>query len=350
MERDIRDIKERTRDMNTYLKKEYIWIGNHPDYDVFLPESPLNMLLKGEQLLIKNLVDGVLLKNGVAVQNDKMLVPEGSTLELCGVKITVFSENLEISGDGYKTSLLPVRSDAEYFPGFPVYKRSPRVIYRVKEEKIEVKVPPAKKTMAKGSLAQLIIPSLCMLGFTIAMGIFMKRGAYVYMSAGMTCITMIFSIQKFISDKKHVKQENKKREEVYESYLLDMHKKIRRLRKEERLALDYQNPTPGELQDLVLGYSSRIYERSALEDDFLHVNLGFYAGESKIEVTFAEKELTTDKDPLREKAKEIPQKYAKISRIPVSIDLKKAHLGLVGSKANVHKVPAVSADCLSELP
>lgn len=322
--------------MNTYLKKEYIWIGNHPDYDVVLPESPVNMLLKGEQLLIQNLVEGVLLKNGAAVQSAEMLVQEGSTLELCGVKITVFSENLEISGEGYETSLLPVRGDAEYFPGFPVYKRSPRVIYRVKEEKIEVKAPPSKKSMAKGSLAQLIIPSLCMLGFTIAMGIFMKRGAYVYMSAGMTCITMIFSVQKYIADKKNVKQENKKREEVYESYLLDMHKRIRNLRKEEHLALNYQNPTPEQLQDLILGYSSRIYERSALEDDFLHVNLGFYDGKSKIEVTFAEKELTTDKDPLREKAKEIPQMYAKIKQIPVSVDLKKAHLGLVGSKANVH--------------
>lgn len=322
--------------MNTYLKKEYIWIGNHPDYDVFLPESPVNMLLKGEKLLIQNLVDGVLLINNAAVQSMEMFVSEGSTLELCGVKITVFLDNLEISGEGYETSLLPVRSDAEYFPGFPVYKRSPRVIYRVKEEKIEVKAPPSKKSMAKGSLAQLIIPSLCMLGFTIAMGIFMKRGAYVYMSAGMTCITMIFSVQKYIADKKNVKQENKKREEVYESYLLDMHKRIRSLRKEERLALNYQNPTPEQLQDLILGYSSRIYERSALEDDFLHVNLGFYDGKSKIEVTFAEKELTTDKDPLREKAKEIPQMYAKIKQIPVSVDLKKAHLGLVGSKANVH--------------
>lgn len=322
--------------MNTYLKKEYIWIGNHPDYDVFLPESPVNILLKGERLLIHNLVEGVLLINNAAVQSMEMPVPEGSTLELCGVKITVFSENLEISGEGYETSLLPVRGDAEYFPGFPVYKRSPRVIYRVKEEKIEVKAPPSKKSMAKGSLAQLIIPSLCMLGFTIAMGIFMKRGAYVYMSAGMTCITMIFSVQKYIADKKNVKQENKKREEVYESYLLDMHKRIRNLRKEEHLALNYQNPTPEQLQDLILGYSSRIYERSALEDDFLHVNLGFYDGKSKIEVTFAEKELTTDKDPLREKAKEIPQMYAKIKQIPVSVDLKKAHLGLVGSKANVH--------------
>lgn len=332
------DICERKKFMkNTYLKKEYVWIGNHPDYDVFLPESPVNMLLKGEQLLIKNLKKGIVLKNGGAIQNTDTFVPEGSVLELCGVKITVFSENLEISGEGYNTSLLPVRGDAEYFLGFPTYKRSPRLIYRVKEEKVEIKVPPAKKAMSKGSLAQLIIPSLCMLGFTVAMGIFMKRGAYVYMSAGMTCITMLFSVQKYFADRKNIKQENKKREEIYESYLLEMHKKIRSLRKEERIALDYQNPTPEELKEMVLGYSSRIYERNALEDDFLQVNLGFYSGNSKIEVTFAEKELTTEKDPLRELAKQIPSEYDKIKRIPVSIDLKKAHLGLVGSKSNVHK-------------
>ncbi|WP_029067434.1 hypothetical protein [Lachnobacterium bovis] len=33
------------------------------------------------------------------------------------------------------------------FEGYPIYKRSPRIIYRVPDDQIEIKSPPSKKTM-----------------------------------------------------------------------------------------------------------------------------------------------------------------------------------------------------------
>ena len=91
------------------------------------------------------------------------------------------------------------------------------------------------------------------------------------------------------------------------------------------------------LQDMVLEYSSRIYERSILDDDFLKVNLGYRKGESQIEVSYEDKELDMTKDELIERAKKIPKEFKKVEQIPVEIDLKKAHLGLVGNKRNIHE-------------
>lgn len=43
------------------------------------------------------------------------------------------------------------------------------------------------------------------------------------------------------------------------------------------------------------------------------------------------------KDELIECAKKIPKEFKKVEQIPVEIDLKKAHLGLVGNKRNIHE-------------
>lgn len=183
-----------------------------------------------------------------------MIIKNGDQVHIEDFTITFFKEKLEVEANAecFETSLLPERQEEEYFEGFPFYKRSPRVVYQRKEEKVEIKAPPRKKEMSKGSLAQLIIPPLCMMALTIAMGVLMKRGPYMYMTAGMTAITLIFSIQRYVSEKRNIKQENKDREVMYDEYLLRKRKEIKKLREEEREAIDYQTPTLSMLQDMVL--------------------------------------------------------------------------------------------------
>ncbi len=330
--------KYKEKNIQTFVRPQHMWIGTEITDDIYMPECMVQLYLKHDTVYLKKDGETSVFHNGKNTDTDHFTISEGDTLKCPDYQITFFHDKLEIECEKeFEAGILPAHREEAYFPGFPVYKRSPRVIYQEKSEKVEIKVPPAKRSMSKGSLAQLIIPSLCMLAFTIAMGIFMKRGAYVYMSAGMTVITLIFSVQKYVSERKETKAENKKRIEVYETYLLNVHKKIRRLRQEERITLDYQNPDISKLESMLTGYSSRIYERTALDDDFLQLNLGYRTGASKIEVSFADKELSVEKDELTETARNLPKEYEKISRIPVTIDLKKAHLGLVGSKENIHE-------------
>lgn len=329
--------------IQSYQRNKEIWIGDGRacgSLDICIPEYPVQFYIDGNMVYIRKDENNMpIRRNNEEVRSEYLQIRDGDRLEMGNVGITFLPGRLEIDGElsAYSAHLLPIQGKELYFEEFPYYKRSPRVIYRIIPESIEMKEPPAKKEMSKGSIAQLVIPSLCMLAFTIAMGIFMKRGPYVYMTAGMTVITMIFSIQKFFAERKDLKAKNKLREKTYEEYLLKIHAKIRTLRKEERRALDYQNPTLEELESMVRGYSSRIYERSSLDDDFLSVCLGYYKGTSSVQISFMEKELSIAKDPLIEKAKDILKEYAEIEQIPVSIDLKKAHLGLVGSKENVHE-------------
>ncbi len=87
----------------------------------------------------------------------------------------------------------------------------------------------------------------------------MKRGPNIVMTAVMTAITLIFSISKICKRKANIKQENKDREIMYDDYLLRKRKEIKKLRKEEREAIDYQTPTFHCCRTLVLNTAAVIY-------------------------------------------------------------------------------------------
>ncbi len=319
--------QHKTKKICCYERKEDFWISSKRPCtyaDIILPDGDVEFHIKGDKVMTRD--------NTFDINN-------GATIDIAGVRLTFFENYIEIEGDTEDWEILLVKTKGENdrFNGFPYYKRSPRIIYRIKSEKIEVKAPPKKKSMTKGSIFQTILPTLSTMLFTIIMSVFLKRGLYVYMSVGMTIITLCFTIKNFIVQRNDIKKEQDEREKMYLSYLLRMRKKIRKARETEREAMDYQNPQPETLEKMVVNYSSRLYERTLLDDDFLNVNLGYRSGNSKVEVTFANDELDMEKDELIDLAKEIPKEYGKVDNIPVTVDLKKAHLGLVGSKANIHE-------------
>lgn len=85
--------------------------------------------------------------NHQIVNEEKISIKNGDQIQIEELSITFFKEKLEVQADTecFETTLLPERQEEEYFEGFPFYKRSPRVVYQRKEEKVEIKVPPRKK-------------------------------------------------------------------------------------------------------------------------------------------------------------------------------------------------------------
>ena len=328
------------KEARTYERKRDFWISGKDKSaygDLLLPVGELEIHVTGDHMECSRPEE--VKKNGSPLESRKILLEKGDQISFGDYEIIFYERVLELRGDltDCAIHLIGTQGEAERFEGFPYYKRSPRIIYRMEGEKIEVKAPPEKKSMGKGGILQMIVPTLSTTAFTVFMGVMMKRGPYVYMSVGMTVITLCFSIQNFIVRKKEIREENRKREEVYQKYLLKIRREIREARKKEREAMDYQNPKPPALADMVLHDSSRLYERSLLDDDFLQVNLGYRRGSSRVAVTFAKDDLELSQDELLETAREIPKEYAEIQGIPVAVDLKKANLGIVGSRENVHE-------------
>lgn len=317
-----------------FARKEKIII-NAKDGDMIIPALTEEFLLIKDDLHAKGERSARL--EGETVK-DHMEITSGDRLSIKELEIVFYEDYLTIKGenDRYQCSLRELSHKEIPFEGFPYYKKSPRIIRRPMKETITVKKPPRKEAMSKSSLAQIIIPPLLMIGVTIFISFFMKRGLYVIASVCTSAVTIIFSVQRFINERKEIKQKNEKRERIYTDYLVGLRRTIRRKRKEEKENLSWQVPDIDQLEQMVTEYDSRLYERSPEDEDFLQVSLGFHSGGSQISVEYEKDELGTEEDELTKEAEQVFKDFEIIEHIPVTVNLRKEHLGLVGEKEHLH--------------
>ena len=312
--------------------------------DINVEGLQYKIILEKDQVVISALENSKvkdIYHNGQKIdpENSTLTVKEGDELFLGGIKLIIFPDQLVIIGNHEKiaSSLLEVADRKTPFEGFPVYKRSPRIIKRIPTDRIEISKPPQKSNMKKGSLVQAILPSLVMLCVTIAISILMKRGLFILMSVAGMAMTMIFSTTKFINDRKEQKEINAKREQMYSAYLLRKRREIYEQYTEECEAYSYNYPEIEEIEAMVNSCSDRIYERSANDDDFLRVSVGKVVDRVSFDVKIAYNELSMEDDVLEKEANDIKNEFSTIENKPVLVDLKRDHLGLVGEKDVVHE-------------
>lgn len=334
-----------------YLKGEsrcfehtgYVEIAGR-DADIIIRNCTCTAILEGENLTVYNAAaDSRIYLNGRKLQIMEgtaraMLLP-GDQLLIENCFFIYFKRKLEIYAAEDKTeiSLAECQSAKVPFEGFPYFTRSPRLIMRVPDKKVEISKPPAETAMPKGSLIQTILPPVLMLCLTVAVSILMKRGIYVLMSVASTIMTLIFTITRFLNEKKDCREKTEIRNNIYRDYLLSKRKELNKMHQEEVDALHYNFPGIEEIEDMIQHYSSRIYERNAEDDDFLTISVGKRREKVSFPIQYQYDELKMDKDELEEKAKIVGEKFAYIDDKPVVVDLKRAHLGLVGEKDSIRE-------------
>lgn len=304
--------------------------------DVIIPDFPGTVWIEGDQCTIKKGLGIPLRWNGRDVSETEQ-IESGDELEWETGKWTFLEQGFRLdTTEEISSTLLEQQPKEAPFEGYPKYKRSPRLIKRVVNKEITLSKPKEDKKGKQESLVQLILPPLIMLVITIGISILMKRGLYVIMSAAGTAMTTIFSVTKFITEKKEAKEDRRLREETYHAYLLRKRKEIYRAYKAEEEANRYNYPDIQALEQMVHAYSPRIYERSSNDEDFLSVSLGQADVSCHFKIKLAKEELTEEKDALLQEAEELKREFSRNMQ-PIVVDLKKAHLGLVGEKDVIHE-------------
>lgn len=324
-----------------YETKEYITISEEgadiciPGFPVkaFLDEAVFTFQMTGEQAAIQ--FNGTMLTGNTG----SIQLTAGDQLLFGQVLIIYYGHELVVTADceRYSTVLLKLPGRGAAYDGFPIYKRSPRLNKQVPTKTIEIRRPPEKARMGKGSLVQMILPPLMMMLVTVGVSILMKRGAFVLMSIATTVMTLIFSVTRYFNEKKDCAEKVQKREELYEAYLLEKRKELSKARKQEEDALQYNYPDIHHIESLVRQYSSRIYERNANDDDFMTLSLGGMHSGVNYEIKMDYNELNMEPDELELEAKELKDSFSHMEDKPVVVDLKRTHLGLVGEKENIHE-------------
>lgn len=277
--------------------------------------------------------------NGKKVKEKNKNLAIGDVVLIEGLKIIFNLDYIEVVGNlkQYRSKLEEKNIGNYYFDNFPIYKRSPRIIKKIKNEDIDIINPPSENKMKKGSLVKIIVPPLVMISLTLIISLINPRGLYIIITLVGTLMSTIFSLTAYINEKKENKLKNKKRNKVYSAYLLNRRKLLGKLMNEEREALTYNNPNIYEIENLINTYNSRIYERSLNDFDFLNIDIGKATIKPSFSIRLNSSELNLEDDSLVNEAKNIKNIFSSLEDMPLPIDLKTSHLGIVGDKATVHE-------------
>ncbi|MCH5264029.1 MAG: type VII secretion protein EssC [Lachnospiraceae bacterium] len=313
--------------------------------DVVIYGFPYRIWLEGEKLYIERseLTRDKLYFNGRELTESSfgcdISYETGDSLYYREGSLTVYADCIvvEMAEELYETSLSEQAFDELPFEDFPRYKRSPRLIRKIPTEAIEIERPPAEKKMGRKDIIQTVIPPVIMLCVTIGVSVLMKRGLFVIVSVMSTLMSLVMSVTKLIRDRKECREQEEKRRQMYEDYLLSVRKRLYHARQEEAEAVRYNSPPVRKIEQMVRSYSSRIYERSSDDDDFLKVSVGLTDEPVSYPVHLKTKTMETDRDELEEEAEEVYRQFRMLTDKPVTVDLKRAHMGLVGEKTVIHE-------------
>lgn len=307
------------------------------DAEVIVEGLRNEYLIEGDTLYVKrHTKSSVLYMKNEVFQGEQYTIEDGLVMQEGACEITFYEHNMiVVLREGTIISGMELRSQEVPFEEYPRYKRSPRIIKKVLAKKIKLELPTPLTEEKKGGLVQLILPPLIMLTITIAISILMDRGLFVIMSIAGTVMALITSIVKYVEGKKDFAQQKKVRKETYEAYLLRKRKEIYEAYELEKEAYTYHVPTSWMIQEMIQHYSERIYERNQNDEDFLKVSLGTSLSKTGLMIEYAQKEMITEQDELELEANQLVREYSTIEK-PVIVDLKKAHLGLVGEKNVIH--------------
>lgn len=327
-----------------FSKNEKVVIAADLDADIIIPGIAIKAIISEREIRIfsRSSSEGVYI-NGKAIPFvDNLICWEydpGDIVLLGNVEFTVWDDRMELNAeDGeYDTHLEEIKYSELLNQETIHYRRSPRLIMNVPEEHVMISTPPDKAHFSKQGILQMILPPLVMIILTVLMSFLSSGGAYVIVSAAMTGMTLIFSIVQYFNEKKDCKEKNRKRNQFYENYLLEKRKELYELKNREQAAYRYNFPEILKIEELVCSYSSRLYEKSYNDDDFLQIMVGSCDDTASYQIEFEVPDMSMEEDELIQEARDIVDEFSVIPNKPVTIDLKKAHLGLVGEKALIHE-------------
>jgi S-DNA-T family DNA segregation ATPase FtsK/SpoIIIE len=309
-------------------------IGNSACDHIQLHNSTAALAFYGDRLSV---LDGKeIYLNGKKISQGDYKISPGDSMWVGCVKITAHKDYIQCAGAGYSANLNIRVATPEPYVGFPDYKRSPRIIKRPPMDDIEIKSPAKKEKDKKWALLKVILPPLMTSSIMVGGSMLIGRGLFVLISAAAMLVSVVFSATMFISDRKERRKKEAMRDDNYDKYLLDKRKEIYKAYEAQRESLLFHYLSPKEIEQEVLSYSSRIYERAANDGDFLTLSLGYGEMPTTFKLKYEADADNEDKDPLVDEMKELGDSYKDIPAMPMVIDLKNAHLGLVGDKKYIH--------------
>lgn len=158
----------------------------------------------------------------------------------------------------------------------------------------------------------------------------------VVLDPAMMAISLGMQALRFGIGKYNFNKQDKKRAEIYATYLAGIEKQLNDHGEAQRKLADLYHPTLGEC--ILRGMERRqtLWEKHKEDEDFLTLRLGTGTVLSKAVIEIPPQRLQLEEDPLDKVPGQIKEKYQKISDVAVCCDLiKDGNLGLIGNRTKL---------------
>ncbi|MCQ2498910.1 MAG: type VII secretion protein EssC [Lachnospiraceae bacterium] len=325
--------------------------------------------------------------NGVFVNARRVIrqrqLEFGDTISVFGLTIVfldnIIAVNREAAGAVFNNGTLkkarmesvdPSVTHAKYKKGKSFFHRSPRQIYKIDSEPVEIEAPPQPRTQNKKPLGMIIGPSMTMalpmlLGCGLAIystnlsgnssSAFMYTGLITAISSALIGTT--WAIVNLLFEKKRTKEEEVHRFEAYSEYLIKSANTIKEKYDKNYSSLHnmYQSAEVCCNQD---AESMTLWNRNKSHEDFLTHRLGIGDMPFQVKITVPKERFTLINDSLAEKPAMIKESYKNLHSVPLCINfLEHRMVGIVsvdgkkGATDIMHSLVAqiVSSNCYTDV-
>ena len=205
---------------------------------------------------------------------------------------------------------------------YPVYRRTPRMIYELPKEKVSLSFPTQESEDTNRGLWLIIMPPLVML---IVMGIvamIQPRGIYIIVSLVMFIMTLVTSTVQFFKDKGIHKRRKERRRRIYTQYLENKRIELQELSEQQKKVLHFHFPSFERMKYLTHQISDRLWERSLESYDFLQFRLGTGKVSASYEISLHSGDMANrEMDDLLEQSQAMEKVYREIQHVPIVANL-----------------------------
>lgn len=333
----------------------YIDFKNEVSFDTQLEIATFQRLktsfprIESGHFSLNQIADGWIIKkdfgcplyvNGKLVDSNTILA-NGDVLQWAFMEMKLLQKDLiEVTAAVPYTTKLPIIDipASEILQMYPDYRRTPRMIYDLPDDKVSLTFPTQETEASGRGLLLIIAPPLVMLVVMALVAIYIPRGIFVIISITMFLTVLVTSTFQYFRDKKKDKRNAEKRLRVYTAYLENMREQLYELSEKQKKVLTYHFPSFEEMKQMTEDLSSRIWERMLESHDFLEFRLGTGNVKASYEVKLSSGDLANREiDDLLEQAQRMEKVYKEIPDAPITTKLSEGILGLTGKETVIKR-------------
>ncbi|WP_226527779.1 type VII secretion protein EssC [Metabacillus niabensis] len=278
-------------------------------------------------------LNGELFKNGQKIEIPSLL-ETGDIIMWASMKITLLEEDfIQIeSPETYQTRLpeaiIPL---SEMRKKYPAYRRTPRMVYDLPDEKVQLSFPTQDSQGSNRSLWLIILPPLVMLIVMGLVAFLIPRGIFIIVSLVMFMTTLVTSTVQYFKDRGNQKKSKERRKRIYSNYLHSKRQELQQLADKQKDVLEFHFPAFERMKYLTTQLSDRLWERTMESPDFLQFRLGTGTVQASYTISSSASDMSNrEMDELLEESQKLERAYKNLSDLPITANLSEGAIGLIG--------------------